>query len=338
MPRAISSAALSLCVVVCLALPAPATAQDSFTRPPADLLSPPLSTLDPGVLPIEPGAAALPVPYAPSTSGTDLAQPLGRDVVLEARLVAGQEPLREGVTWRLFAAEPEEGGKLPLVATAQGGTTTVALPPGTYFVHAAFGHAGATKRITVRDESLFESLILDAGGLKLDAVVGEDFPVPPDRITFEISQEDDTGQRAIVQPNAAPGLVLRLSAGTYHVVSRYGSVNSVVRADIQVEPGKLTEAVIRHDGAEVTLKLVSEAGGEALANTSWTVTTEAGDTLHESVGAFPRIVLAAGKYTAVANHKSQVFAVDFEVVSGSDRDVEVKLTDLVRQEPEFGLR
>jgi hypothetical protein len=62
------------------------------------------------------------------------------------------------------------------------------------------------------------------------------------------------------------------------VISRYGDVNAVVRADLQVDAGKLTEAVMRHSGAEVTLKLVSSEGGEALANTNWTVLTEVGDT------------------------------------------------------------
>lgn len=280
----------------------------------------------------------LPVPYAPAESGLRDVQPTGHDLTLEARLVAGQDPLRQGVTWRLFAAEPGEDGQLPLVATATGGTAVVPLPPGTYLVHAAFGRAVATKRVTLGTAAHTESLVIEAGGMKLSAVVGDDFPVAPDRVTFEVSQENESGQRVVVVPKASPERVLRLKAGTYHVVSRYGSVNSVVRADIEVEPGKLTEAVIRHDGAEATLKLVSDAGGEALANTSWTVLTEAGDTVHESVGAFPRLILAAGKYTAVASHKGQVYSRDFEIESGRDRDIEVRLSDLLRPDNDFGPR
>jgi len=124
--------------------------------------------------------------------------------------------------------------------------------------------------------------------------------------------------------------VLRLSAGTYHVISRYGNVNAVVRADIHVEAGKLTQAVMRHTGAEVTLKLVSTEGGEALANTSWTVTTEDGVTLNESVGAFPTLILAAGNYTAVAKHEDQIYSRDFKVEAGLERDIEVRLADIVQ--------
>jgi hypothetical protein len=107
-----------------------------------------------------------------------------------------------------------------------------------------------------------------------------------------------------------------------------------VRADIQVEAGKLTEAVMRHTGAEVTLKLVSVEGGEALANTSWTVTTQDGLGVHRSVGAFPSIVLAAGNYTAVAQHQDRIYSRDFTVEAGLARDIEVRLSDIVQ--PEVG--
>ena len=82
--------------------------------------------------------------------------------------------------------------------------------------------------------------------------------------------------------------------------------------DVAVNPGKLTEATIRHKGAEVTLKLVEEEGGEALANTQWTVLTPAGDVLHNSVGAFPSIILAEGSYTVYARHGETNYTRDFE--------------------------
>jgi hypothetical protein len=163
-------------------------------------------------------------------------------------------------------------------------------------------------------------------------VVGEDRPIPDAQLTFEVLQPDETGELVTVVPNAAPGRILRLSAGKYHVISRYGNVNAVVRADIEVEAGKLTEAVMRHSGAEVTLKLVSEEGGEAIANTSWAVTTQDGITVHESVGAFPTIILAAGNYTAVAKHQDLIYSRDFAVETGLERDIEVRLSDVVQPE------
>jgi hypothetical protein len=248
--------------------------------------------------------------------------------------VAGGDPLANGIVWRVFGALPIDG-RHPLFDEMMGGTTTVQLPAGDYLVHAAFGRAGATKKVTVADDDQLETLVLDAGGLQLNSVVGED-PIPGSDLTQEILQESDTGELVTVVPNAAPGRVIRLSAGSYHVISRYGGVNAVVRADIEVAPGKLTETTMRHVGAEVTLKLVSELGGEALANTNWTVITQDGNTVHESIGAFPSLILAAGDYTAVATHQDRVYSRDFTVEAGVERDIEVQLADLVQ--PEAGVR
>jgi hypothetical protein len=256
------------------------------------------------------------------------------NVNLSARMTDETPPITSGVSWRVFGVEPGENGELPLHATATGGSVTLSLPRGEYLVHGSYGRAGGTKRLKVEDSALTETLILNAGGLRLDAVVGEDLPIDPDQVAFEISQEDDFGGLTVIMPKAEPNKIIRLSAGTYHIVSRYGFVNAVVRADMEVHAGKLTDATIRHKGAEATFKLVENEGGEALANTSWTVLTEAGDTVHQSVGAFPTIILAEGTYTAVARHKDKTFARDFTIRPGLNRDVEVRLQDLIVQSHE----
>jgi len=311
-----------------------APAQGQNAEPPAgDLFGP--GFVGPGTDNIfgPPPSDFRPVPPA----GAELPQPLpagqGR-LTLEARLTEGAPPLQDGLTWRVFAARPNPNGTLQLITTAEGGAANLDLPTGDYLVHAAFGRAGATKKVTVGGGDQVQSVVLGAGGLKLDAVVGDDEAVPAERLTFEILQEGETGELAVVVPKGAPGRVIRLPAGTYHVISRYGTVNAVVRADIEVEPGKLTEAVMRHTGALVTLKLVSAEGGEALANTSWTVLTQDGATLHESIGAFPSLVLAEGSYSAVASHRGEIYSRDFTVEPGVDREIEVRLSDLVEPEAE----
>ena len=291
---------------------------------------------EPGVFPELPTADPLwrPLPYAAPGGGSGAAGVPEAQVVLEARLTQETAPLKEGVFWRIFAAEPDGDDALPLVATAEGGTTSLLLDPGTYFVHASYGRAGATKRLSVGRGALTETLVLEAGALRLGAVAREDQALPAGKVTFEVLQREANGARTTILPDAKPGVALRLNAGTYHVVSRYGTLNAIVRADIEVRAGKLTDATIRHKAAEATLKLVAEPGGEALANTSWAVLTRGGDTIHESVGAFPRIVLAEGGYTAVARHKGRIYARDFEIEAGLDRDIEVGLSDEVENQPD----
>jgi len=94
-------------------------------------------------------------------------------------------------------------------------------------------------------------------------------------------------------------------------------------AEISVAAGKLTDATFHQMAATLTLKLVSQPGGEAIANTAWSVLTPGGDVIRESIGAFPSLILAEGNYTVVARHEGRVYTREFEVKAGQDGDVEV---------------
>ncbi|MDP3898129.1 MAG: hypothetical protein Q8Q62_15785 [Mesorhizobium sp.] len=263
--------------------------------------------------------------YAPPVSGKPLPELTTGAVTLAAQLIADGPDITRGLTWRIFKPVPGEDGKLPLIASAQGGTSVFQLDPGSYLIHASFGRAGATKRITIGRESRRESLVLDAGGLKLDAMLSGGIRIPADKLKFSIYEaaENAEGDRALILPDVSPNAVIRLNSGTYHVVSTYGNVNAVIRSDIRVEAGKLTEALVEHRAAQLTMKLVREKGGEAIADTSWSVLTDSGDIVKESVGAFASMVLAEGKYTIIAKNRDRIYQRDFEVEAGRNEDVEV---------------
>ncbi len=145
-------------------------------------------------------------------------------------------------------------------------------------------------------------------------------------MSFDIYEGSFLQGRTSSQPlyrGALPNEVVLLPEGTYHVVSTYGDANAVVRADVTVQAGKLTDAMVHHRAAQITLKLVKEAGGEALADTQWSVITPGGDTIKESIGAFPTVVLTEGEYVAIARNDGRVVSRDFKVELGKDKDVEV---------------
>lgn len=262
-------------------------------------------------------------------SAKPLAIPVTRRTTLAAQLVDEGKDISRGLVWRVFKPEAGPDGKLPLVASAQGGTSTFDLEPGSYLVHATFGRAGATKRITVGREAHRETIVLDAGGLELDAVVDGTKRIPGDQLKFSIfeAEADEKGERALIIPDVKPRTVVRLNSGVYHVVSTYGSVNAVIRSDIRVEPGKLTEATVEHRAAELTMKLVREKGGEAIADTSWSILTASGDPIRESVGAYASMVLAEGEYTVIAKNRDRIYQRELTVVAGDNQDVEVLATE-----------
>ncbi|MDI6026203.1 hypothetical protein QBK99_08385 [Corticibacterium sp. UT-5YL-CI-8] len=275
---------------------------------------------------------------SPSQGAAPLAASQGQ-ISLTAQLTEQGADITRGLVWRVFKPEAGPDGKLPLVASAQGGTSHFDLEPGSYLVHAAYGRAGATKRITVGKEPKRESLVLDAGGLKLDAILTGGGRIPPDQLRFSIYEGEaaNDGDRALIIPDVAPNAVVRLNAGVYHVVSTYGSVNAVIRSDIRVEAGKLTEASVEHHAAEVTLKLVREAGGEAMADTSWSILTESGDPVREAVGAFASMVLSEGEYTIIAKNRDRIYQREYTVASGPNQDVEVVASEKNALDPDEGL-
>ncbi|MGV1015207.1 MAG: hypothetical protein ACOYB4_09580, partial [Methyloceanibacter sp.] len=92
-------------------------------------------------------------------------------------------------------------------------------------------------------------------------------------------------------------------------------------------PGKITEATVKHNGAKITFRLVQNLGGEALADTKWTILTSAGDLVKENAGALPTHILAAGSYAVVADHNGLSYTRKFSIEPGEAKQIEVAVAD-----------
>ncbi|MGA8170571.1 MAG: hypothetical protein WB816_07040 [Methylocystis sp.] len=294
-----------------------------------------LSTLLPIAL-----LGAAPASAEPPTKGAHAPKsaaegPPGGAVHLLASLSQGDaQGIKSGIVWRVFAEQTEANGQHKLVAESREAAPTIGLPEGNYIVHAAFGLAGATRRIVVDGRAVTERLTLNAGGLKLVDKLG-DAIIPAQRLSISIYvPERGNSEAKLVLANARGGETICLPEGAYHIVSTLldttqgaqgenNATNSVVTADLRVPAGKLIEATLRHRAATMTLKLVNAAGGEALANTSFSVLTPGGDVIRELIGAFPSLVLAEGEYVAIARHDGKTYQNIFKVQSTKDADVEI---------------
>lgn len=283
--------------------------------------------------------------FAPGAAGRAFGEP-GKTVLhLSAALSDGGAPLQAGLHWRVFNERAEADGSHIMVAESTAAQPSLAAPPGEYVVHLAFGLASATKRISLGDEEKADRLTLNAGVLKIVGARG-DAPIDANRLALALYvPERNNPEAKLVYSKAKAGDLLGLPEGAYHIVSTYldsvgvGSLsagkpgggapsnavatNSIVSADIKVPSGKVLEVTLRHRYATLTLKLVSAAGADALANTNFTILTPGGDLIRELIGAFPSLVLAEGEYVVIARHDSKTYQSTFQVQSGLDRDVEV---------------
>ena len=253
-------------------------------------------------------------------------------LAVSARFASDGNYIHRALTWRVFAERPDGGNPLP-IAEAQDAFPIFALDPGNYIVYVAYGLASASRRVQLTGDPKKETLVVSAGGLRVQGRLG-DQAIAPHRLRFDIYEGSflqrgpvngraRKSERPPVLRGAAGGDLIFLPAGTYYVQSTFGDGNAQIQADVRIEPGRLTDATVHHRAAQITLRLVNVPGGEAIANTQWTVVTPGGDSIRESTGAFPSVVLAEGEYIAVARYIDKTCQQPFRVKSGSDREIEV---------------
>lgn len=264
----------------------------------------------------------------PAPIPTPPAQPV--PVSFRALATEAGPRLRSGLIWRIFHAEAEADGGFKLISTHREAAPSMTLLPGEYLVNAAYGLSNLTKKIRVEGGAeKKETFVLNTGGLTLKAVLATGEDCPEGDVDFDIQSDeiDQFGKRETILADAAPNKVVRLNAGAYHINSLYGDANANVGVDVTVEPGRITEATIKHTGAKITFRLVQSRGGEALADTEWQILTSAGDTVKTTVGALPTHILAAGNYAVIAKHGEKSYSRKFTIEPGNDKQIEVAIED-----------
>jgi hypothetical protein len=305
------------------------------TPPPATSLAPPTNLApanpairDRAVAPSGPALQSLPPSPAPAPPPVQAAPniPAGQAALaLSARFGRDLPVVTGGLVWRIYGNKPDQTGAFRMLKEDRGPAPVINLPPGGYVVHVGFGLASSTRAVQLRaGETAREMFEIPAGGLRIEGRVG-DARIPPGQISFDVykgSQFEPSDKRPIAQSVMTGDLVL-MPEGIYHIVSNYGDGNSVVRSDIRVQAAKLTDATVTHRAAIITLKLVNEKGGEAIADTQWSVLSSSGDVIKESIGAFPHVILAEGDYRVVARNDNKSFEREFKVITGVDGEVEV---------------
>jgi hypothetical protein len=291
-----------------------------------------------GPLGANPAAPQLPGQVPPAQNGGPI--PAGQGQVKFKAMLTDDQSIDQGLVWRVFAAgtpgalsgDPvagsttDAGNRVRLVATQRETSPQLRLPVGDYIVNVSFGRASLTRRVTLKaGDNPSEKFVLNAGGMRLIAFVGNQETPAANAIAYDIysDERDQFGQRAKVLTGAKPGLIIRLNSGIYHLVSTYGDANATVQLDVTVEPGKLTEATIAHAAGKATFKLVTRAGGEAVTDTQWSITTPQGEPVKDSVGALPTHTLIPGTYIVTARQGGKSYRREFKVNHGGMTQVEV---------------
>lgn len=132
---------------------------------------------------------------------------------LTAKLTQDGPPIGARCCLGIFAEAQGPDGSRELVAERHGGSAEFVLKPGGYFVHCGFGYAGTTEHVGVGNSLKTDTIVLNAGGVRLYAVTGKDRPrLDKDDIKFDIfSQELDS----TASPKRSPSTLRREPSSGY---------------------------------------------------------------------------------------------------------------------------
>lgn len=247
-----------------------------------------------------------------------------RTGVLALRATYGERGVEipDNLVWRVYSVR---GSDIQLITKSEVPRPSLVLPAGLYAVHVSHGLATATREINVGETGSISSIPVNVGALTVTGYLGiPERPIPPGRqkLSLYIPTANNSEGKLVTDTLRATSRV-NLPEGTYHLVSTYSGSNSVVRTNVKIETGKVTEAVVNHRAATMTLKLVRQAGGVALAGAEWTVETPGGDIVAEAVGAFPSIEIGEGTYPVLARHNDREYRGQMKVEGGVNRDFEI---------------
>jgi Ca-activated chloride channel family protein len=245
---------------------------------------------------------------------------------LRARITAATDPIARPIAWTVHRVDDSAEDKWPLVGERSAAEVAFDLAPGQYVVRAGYGAIKAAKVVVIQPRQQVDvTFILNAGGLRVVPALA--FLDPPEGLNakhwvFEAAA-DDRGNRRLFAEADRPGEVIRLNAGTYHLISRFGSANAVVEADVTVKPGMLTEVEINHKAGIVHLGFARHDTDGPPESVQWQVNDSNGAVIMRANGARISQILAPGDYIAEVDYGGRKFEARFEIDIGETKEVNI---------------
>ncbi|GGE47793.1 hypothetical protein GCM10007276_26290 [Agaricicola taiwanensis] len=224
-----------------------------------------------------------------------------------------------GLLWRVFSDQSDVNGNFPLVAESKESQPLFTIDPGGYVVHVTYGLATATEHVILGSAAESVDIVLEAGALRLTGIVNEK-EIDQRNLVFQVLKNEGGVEHSVLD-EAKPGQIIRLGAGSYQIASTYGNANSRISVDLNIEPGKITDATLNHKAATVRLKLTKADEDVALSDTDWSILTPGGDPVTNAQGPAPELILAEGDYVAVAQNGGKSVQKEFTVRTGETLDI-----------------
>ena len=246
---------------------------------------------------------------------------------LRGQITSATATITRPIDWAAYKVEDAKTDRWRKIASVETAEASISLPPGQYVVRASYGAARAAKVLVVKPGKRIDAtFILNAGGLRiLPGLAFLDVPkgIAAKHWVFGASA-NEKGKRRLFAQSSAIGEVVRLNAGTYTLVSRFGSANAVVETNITIRPGTLTEVEINHKVGIVSFRLnappKNASGDNAI---KWQLVDAKGNIIVRADGKEMVQILAPGSYRIMVEHLGKSYTSEFMVEIGETKAVEI---------------
>jgi len=284
--------------------------------------------------------------------------PIGRDtparltapaetssLLLTAVLTDGGEPLTRGVRYDVYTAERDAEGNRTRVAGSNQSEASARfpLPPGRYFVRAAYGLASADAEVEVTPANTTRQILnLRAGILGLttvladrgEALSGATYEVYGAAADLEGNRKRITGSDHQSESSAR----FLLPAGRYFVKATYGLGSA--NAEVEVTPAATTQQILNLRAGILQLTAVLADRGEALSGAAYEIFTAARDVegkrkhvtgSHHPSATSAQFLLPAARYFVTAAHGDGNASAETVVTAGRTQALRLRILPVAKR-------
>ena len=247
---------------------------------------------------------------------------------LVAKLASDSPPLEANIKWEIYNFKKSSDGNRSQILTSEVAQPTLPLSPGKYIVRAVFGISSTAKVVTISPAQITDAtFILNTGGIRVKPLLIAGEP-PAGKLSQQwIFLNPPTGSTSSAQLIATandPNEIHQLSAGIYELISRFGTANAVVKTNVTISPGLLTEVEISHKAGIVQFKLLKKRrGGEELTGASWKLFDDEGNEVARDFAAASGEIIAPGRYKVTALYNDNTYTKMFNIKPGRKKLIEV---------------
>lgn len=247
---------------------------------------------------------------------------------LTAKLSNDSPALTTSIKWEIYNFKKSPDGNRAQIATSDDAMPTLLLAPGKYIVRAVFGVSSTAKVLKITEGQIADAtFILNTGGLRIRPVlIAGEPPIGknPQQWLYLAPQPGSSETPKLVATANNPLQIHQLTAGTYELISKYGTANAIVKTNVVVSPGLLTDVEIGHKAGIAKFKLLLRwSGGVELEDVSWQLFDETGNEVVKNPTAKTGEILAPGRYQAAAQYEGAVYTKLFHVKPGKRTIVKV---------------